>query len=220
MRRVKVLLIDDHILFREGLRLLLDRLEFDCELLEAGCCAQGFALMENCDDMDLVLLDLGLPDMCGMTALQVLRKRFSSTPVVVLSGLEDRTVVLEAVNRGAMGFISKSSSGANLVGALELVFGGSVYLPPSLFQRSDSLQAFSPQAAIAMTRARLSGIGLTARQIDVLQLLVQGLPNKLIARELELSPATIKTHVAAGLRALNVRNRTQAVFALARLSQP
>ena len=77
MSRVKVLLIDDHILFREGLRLLLDRLEFDCELLEAGSCAQGFALLENCEDMDLVLLDLGLPDMCGMAALHVLRKRLA-----------------------------------------------------------------------------------------------------------------------------------------------
>lgn len=220
MTQVKVLLIDDHAMFREGIRLLLDKLEFDCELLEGGSCAEGFALMEAYDDLDLVLLDLALPDKWGMDALQSMRERFSHVPVVVLSGSEDRALVLEAVNRGAMGFIAKSSSSAILVNALQLVFSGSVYLPQTLLNKdSASLPPTAPKTVISMTREKLSAIGLTPRQIEVLDLLVQGLPNKLIARQLELSPATIKCHVTAGLRALNVKNRTQAVFAVAKLGQ-
>jgi DNA-binding NarL/FixJ family response regulator len=206
--------------WRRGLQTQSGKLEFECELLEAGSCAQGFALMEACDDLDLVLLDLALPDMWGMEALQRIRERFSHIPVVVLSGSEDRAVVLEAVNRGAMGCITKSSSSAMLVNALQLVFSGSVYLPQTLLEKdSTSRSLTSPKVVISMIREKLCRMGLTPRQIDVLDLLVQGLPNKLIARQLELSPATIKCHVTAGLRALNVKNRTQAVFAVAKLGQ-
>jgi DNA-binding NarL/FixJ family response regulator len=167
-----------------------------------------------------VLLDLALPDMSGMDALQLMRERFSRVPVVVLSGCEDGALVLEAVNRGAMGFIAKSSSSAVLLNALQLVFSGRVYLPQALLDKHIPTTSFAqPDAVISMTRRKLSEMGLTSRQIEVLELMVQGLPTKLIARQLELSPVTIKTHVAAALRALNVKNRTQAVFALAKLGQ-
>src|SRR5689334_21430041 len=132
MSRVKVLLIDDHVMFREGIRLLLNKLDFDCDLVEAGDCTHGLALMQSCDGLDLVLLDLALPDMSGMDALQLMRDGFPQVPVVVLSASEDRALVLEAVNRGAMGYIAKSSSSDVLVNALQLVFSGIVYLPQTL----------------------------------------------------------------------------------------
>lgn len=220
MRQVKVLLIDDHAMFREGIRLVLNKLEFDWALLEAGTCAEGFEFMKTCEDLDLVLLDLALPDMSGIDALQLMRERYAHVPVVVLSGSEDRALVLECINRGAMGFITKSSSSAVLVNALQLVFSGSVYLPQTLLGQWNKSQPLAPpKNVIAMTRDKLSTMGLTARQIDVLELLVQGLPNKLIARQLDIAEATVKTHVTAGLRGLNVKNRTQAVFVMAKLGQ-
>jgi DNA-binding NarL/FixJ family response regulator len=124
-------------------------------------------------------------------------------------------VVLECINRGAMGYIAKASSGAVLADALRVVFAGGVYLPPSILGKVSPPRE-PAYTVMAATREELSRLGLTPRQIEVLKLMVQGLSNKLIAQRLELAEPTVKTHVAAGLRALNVKNRTQAVFALAK----
>ena len=220
MSQLKILMVDDHVMVREGIRLLLDKHGFDCDLLEAGSCADAITLLEQHHDLNWVLLDLGLPDMAGIDALRLLRKHFAEVPLVVLSGSEDRALVLECINRGAMGFIAKSSSSAELVHALEVVFAGGVYLPPQLFgQTSPARPRPRPaKAVVATTQNKLSRLGLTERQIQVLELLVQGLSNKHIANRLDLSEATIKTHVAASLRALNVKNRTQAVFAVAKFA--
>ncbi len=218
MGQLKILMVDDHAMVREGIRLLLDKHDFDCDLLEAGSCADAVSSLEQHDDVNWVLLDLGLPDMAGIDVLRLLRKRFAEVPLVVLSGSEDRALVLECINRGAMGFIAKSSSSAELVHALEVVFAGGVYLPPILFRLTSPAPPPPANAVIAATQNKLSRLGLTERQIQVLELLVQGLSNKHIANRLDLSEATIKTHVAASLRALNVKNRTQAVFAVAKFA--
>ncbi len=219
MSSLKILMIDDHAMVREGIRLLLDKQGFDCDLLEAGSCADAVTFLEQHSDVNWVLLDLGLPDIAGIDALRLLRKRFAEVPLVVLSGSEDRALVLECINRGAMGFIAKSSSSAELVHALEVVFAGGVYLPPILFGQISPGRPPPAKAVIATTQSKLSRLGLTERQIQVLELLVQGLSNKHIANRLDLTEATIKTHVAASLRALNVKNRTQAVFAVAKFGQ-
>jgi DNA-binding NarL/FixJ family response regulator len=208
-------MVDDHAMVREGTRILLEQQDMGCELLEAGSYREAASLLLAHGDIDWVLLDLGLPDSTGMAALTRLRKEHATVPVVVLSATEERALVLECINRGAMGFIGKSSTGAGLVAALRLVFAGGVYLPPALFAASPS-PAAAPEAVLMTARKdELARTGLTPRQIEVLDLLVQGLSNKLIASRLQLSEATVKTHVAASLRALNVKNRTQAVVALA-----
>jgi DNA-binding NarL/FixJ family response regulator len=212
----RVLMIDDHAMVREGTRLLIAQQELGCELLEAGTFAEALRLLSSGPDVDWVLLDLGLPDIDGMQALSRLRDEQAHIPVVVLSSTEDRAVVLECINRGAMGFIAKASSGAVLADALRLVFAGGVYLPPALLGRSTPPPAHPESSIMAAKRDELARLGLTPRQIEVLELMVQGLSNKLIATRLALSEATVKTHVAAGLRALNVKNRTQAVFTLAK----
>ena len=217
MSHLKVLIVDDHAMFREGIRLLLVKQAFDCDLLEAGSCAEAFKLMVHHENLDLVLLDLALPDMAGIDALDLIRERFPNVPVAVLSGTEDRALVLETINRGAMGFIGKSSSGTDLMNALAIVFTGSVYLPPTLLGQSIAKQQPAPELVARSTKHQLAEKGLTERQIEVLELMVQGLPNKLVARQLNLSEGTVKTHVASALRALNVKNRTQAVFAVAKL---
>ncbi|MDF3069557.1 MAG: LuxR family transcriptional regulator [Polyangiaceae bacterium] len=211
----KVLMIDDHAMVREGTRLLFAQQDLACDLVEAGSWTEARRLLDGSSDFDWVLLDLALPDVDGMLALAELRGHPSGVPVVVLSSTEDRAVVLECINRGAMGFIAKASSGAVLADALRVVFAGGVYLPPAILGKSSPPRE-PAQAVMAATREELTRLGLTPRQIEVLELMVQGLSNKLIAKRLQLAEPTVKTHVAAGLRALNVKNRTQAVFALAK----
>jgi DNA-binding NarL/FixJ family response regulator len=214
---MKVLLVDDHTLFREGLRLMLERFEESFDILDAGDCAAAFDLISRHPDLGLVLLDLGLPDMAGLDALSLMRERYPGVPVVVLSAAEDRPSVLDAINRGAMGFIPKSSDGTLLISALRLVLAKGVYVPPSVLTNPLNAGDMAPNAAVQRKSESLRELGLTGRQIEVLGLMVQGLPNKLIARSMSLSEPTIKTHVAACLRALNVSNRTQAVLAVGRL---
>lgn len=216
MSKLKILLIDDHVMVREGLRLLLINEGLDCNLLEAASCTSALKLLEEHEDVDWILLDLGLPDMSGIEALGLLRKHYAHVPIVVVSGLEDRALVLECINRGAMGFIPKSFSSAMLTQALRVVFAGGVYLPPALFGQHTSTVPATALSIKSAAQKKLFSLGMTGRQIQVLELTVQGFSNKLIAKKLDLSEATIKTHVAASLRALNVKNRTQAVFTVAK----
>lgn len=209
----KILLVEDHAMVREGMRLLFEQQGLECDAVEVGSLAEATKLLSEQHDFDWVLLDLGLPDAGGITALDRLRSAHPDVPVVVLSASEDRVLVLDCINRGAMGFIGKSANGAALIDALRLVFNGGVHLPPALF---GTPAPAPPTPFVVATDAELARLGLTPRQIEVLSLLVQGLTNRHIAARLGLSEATVKTHVAAGLRALNVKNRTQAVFALAR----
>ena len=214
---MKVLLVDDHVLFREGVRLLLERLGESFEVLEAGDSAGAFAIAGRHPDLALVLLDLGLPDMPGLDALSLMRERFPKLPVVVLSAREDRPSVLDAINRGAMGFIPKSSDSALLANALRLVMAKGVYVPPSALTNPLNAGDATPHINVERKSASLRELGLSERQIEVLGLMVQGMSNKLIAYTLSLAEPTVKTHVAACLRALNVTNRTQAVLAVGRL---
>lgn len=213
---MKILLVDDHTLFREGMRLVLSQLDPESEIFEAANCAQAFAAADAHPDCDIVLLDLNLPDMPGFEALSVLREKHPHLPVVVLSAADDRATVLEALDLGAMGFIPKSSSSGVLLGALRLVLAKGVYIPPAVLA-ADAVNAPPAATPKSAKTVRPSDLGLTDRQMDVLGLIVQGKPNKLICRELGLAEGTVKTHVTAVLRALDVTNRTQAVLAVGRL---
>lgn len=213
---MKILLVDDHTLFREGLRLVLSQLEPGCEIHEAPTCNGAFAKAREVGDFDIVLLDLNLPDMPGFEALTVLREEHPHMPVVVLSASDDKATVLEALDRGAMGFIPKSSSGQVMMSALRLVLAKGVYIPPAVLQSTGPTTA-APLHAAPAKPVNAADLGLTERQMDVLGLIVQGKPNKLICRELGLAEGTVKTHVTAVLRALEVTNRTQAVLAVSRL---
>jgi DNA-binding NarL/FixJ family response regulator len=214
---MKVLLVDDHALFREGLRLLLQRMGDQFEVLEAGDCDSAFDLIKLTPDLGLILLDLALPDMPGLDALTMIRTHHPGIPVVVISAAEDRPSVLEAINRGAMGFIPKSSDSSLLMNALQLVLAKGVYIPASVLTNPFNASETTPKSMLEKKNGTLRELGLSERQIEVLSLMVQGLPNKLIARKLVLSEPTVKSHVTAALRALNVGNRTQAVLAVGRL---
>jgi DNA-binding NarL/FixJ family response regulator len=155
-----------------------------------------------------VFLDLGLPDRPGLDALSDLKAAFPELPVVVLSGQEDRETVLQAIKRGAMGFIPKSSEDPKLLWhALKSAASGAVTVPASI-----TIKTRAP-APSSQTPA---GLGLTTRQRDVLHLLLQGMPNKNIARRLEIAETTARGYVSDLLALFRVANRTQLVLEVAR----
>ncbi len=217
---MKVLLVDDHHLFREGVALLLRPLSPDLEIFEAATCEEGLARLDGGLVVDLALVDLAMPGMGGMAGIRLMRERHVGTPVVALSSSDDKASVLEVLDAGAMGFIPKSSSSAILLGALQLILARGIYLPPSVF---------FPEAATAPStiRARQTAdpaaglrpldLGLSNRQAQVLYQILQGKPAKVICRDLKLTASTVKAHTSAVLRALNVTTRTQAVVAAGRL---
>ena len=202
---MQILVADDHALIREALRHLLQELDSSTTVIEAvdGESARNFIAAHP--QLDLALLDLKLPGVNGLDLLADLRRGYPELPIVVLSGTEDAATMRAVLDRGAMGFIPKSSSNRVMLGALQLVLAGGRYLPPQLF------------SAVAAASGSLVDLKLTDRQRDVLRLIVQGQSNKQICRELGLAEPTVKIHVTAILRALQVTSRAQAIVAVNRL---
>ncbi len=206
---MKVLVVDDHPLVREGVRHALAALQRDVEVLEASDSNQALELAEQHPDLTLVMLDLGLPGMPGLAALEELRVRGCAAPVVVLSGSCERADVIAALNTGAMGFIPKLASTDVMLQALRLVLAGGVYIPPQALGMLDG-----PGGVAAGTAApkSLQQLGLSERQQQVLALIAQGKPNKVIASDLNIAEPTVKAHITEILRALQVTNRSQAMI--------
>jgi DNA-binding NarL/FixJ family response regulator len=210
---MKILVVDDHPLVRDAMSQLVAQLGGDVEVFEAPDCATGLRIAQAHSDLDLVLLDLNLPGLRGIPALERFRSEHPAAPVVIVSMFRDRDTVDEAVRRGAMGFIPKSSSRDTIVNALRLVLSGSVYVPPEA-AAGESAPEEAPPIAHARNAAEL---GLTPRQGQVLALLMKGRSNKLICRELGLAERTVKAHMSAVLNAFKVTSRTQAVIAAGKL---
>lgn len=206
---MKILVVDDHPLIQEALRHVLAALDPALEFVEAQDASEAHAALSREPDTDLILLDLALPGCDGFALLAELRREWPGMPVLVISATHDRETVEHALDLGAMGFIPKTANTRILLEALQLVLAGGIYVPTESAHVAGSVRART-------TITRPEQLGLTLRQADVLKLLVQGKPNKLICRDLKLSEGTVKVHVSAILRALNVRNRTQVVIELAR----
>jgi DNA-binding NarL/FixJ family response regulator len=215
---VKILVIDDHELIREGLRPVLEQLGTDdapAVVLEAPNYDRALELALAHPDLDLVLLDFRMPNVTGFAALVDFQERHPDIPVVMMSGDDDPALVREAFDCGALGFIPKSSPTAVILSALRLVLSGGTYLPREI------MAAHPPPEERASASKRHSGdpaaqLGLTPRQTDVLWLVLEGKPNKVICRELGLAEGTVKNHVAAVLKALDATNRVQALIAAAK----
>jgi DNA-binding NarL/FixJ family response regulator len=201
---MKILVVDDHVLIREALRGLFRELRPEATVLEAPDAAQTMQLLVQHIDIDLMLLDLSLPDRDGLALLKELRARHPGIPVVVLSGFAERANVVQALDHGAVGFIPKSAGREVMISALSLVFSGGVYIPPEILG--------SAAATTARPQASPADLGLTERQGDVLALMMQGKSNKAICRRLALAEPTVKNHVTAILKVLGASNRTQAVL--------
>jgi DNA-binding NarL/FixJ family response regulator len=207
---LKILVVDDHVLIREALRGVLKELKDDAVVLEAANSRQALRLIGEHDDLKLVLLDLNLPDCDGYSMLADLSESHPELSVVVLTGQQDRNAVIKALDLGAAGFIPKSGQREVMLGALQLVFAGGIYIPPEILARDESAQGNQSAA----DRTPPFELALTERQRDVLALLMQGKSNKAICRVLNLAEATVKKHVTEVLKCLNVTNRTEAVIAV------
>jgi DNA-binding NarL/FixJ family response regulator len=208
---LKILLVDDHELFREGVKLLLANLADNCEFAEAADLAGALALVAQ-QSFDIVLLDFRLPGPCGFDALAAMRAADEAASIVVLSGEDDPALIRRVIDEGASGFIPKASSHAMMMAALQLIMAGGSYLPPHMLSIAPNADTADATIEAAPTTAPL-----TERQRDALRLAMQGKSNKIIAREMEVSEATVKAHLSAAFRALGVHNRTEAVFVTARL---
>ena len=216
---MKILVVDDHVLIRSALRDVLKEVKGDATVLEASSCSQAMKVIAEHPDLELILLDLNLPDRDGFSMLTELGERYPAIPVVVLSAQQDRDSVNRALDLGALGFITKSGQLEVMVKALELVFAGGVYIPPEIRARDQPLARQPDDKQPAANRPSVSpaDLGLTDRQVDVLSLMMQGKSNKAICRELNLAEPTVKNHVTAILKALKVSNRTEAVIAVGEL---
>ena len=212
---MKILLIDDHPLLRGGMRFLLRSLDIDVQMDEASNASQALELVAA-GSYDMVLLDLRMPGLNGLEALAALRTAAPSTPLVVLSAEDDPAVVRATIEAGAMGYIPKSSTPEVLIQALRLVLAEGVYLPPAVLH---SAEPVSPPRPHSPEKAAGPGplTSLTPRQMEVLRCVIKGAPNKAIARELAVSEGTVKAHLSAVLQALGASNRTEAVYAAAKL---
>lgn len=203
---MKILVVDDHALVREGLCQVLKGLDEQVEVLQSGDCAHAFQMANQHPDLDLVLLDFHLPDMTGLEALGLLSKSHPELPVVILSGSYNLHIVRQVMKSGAAGFIPKSGVSTELLMALRRVLVGEIYYPTELM-----LSLAAP--TIGQADDELPTFPLTPRQEEVLQLLMDGLANKEISRILDLSAETTKNHVTAVLRHFAVKTRVQAVIA-------
>jgi DNA-binding NarL/FixJ family response regulator len=205
-----ILLADDHGLVRHGLQLLIAEVLPNLRVRLAGSLAETLQTLQSTARYDLVLLDLTLSDIHGLAGLRRLREDFPYVPVVIVSAQDDRDTVLAALDAGAMGFISKAASPAELKEALTRVLvEHRIHLPQSV---SGGMAALPEGGGREL--AELAALGLTERQIEVLGYVVQGLRNKEIARLLDRSEVVVKKHVTATLQALGAPNRTKLLVLL------
>jgi len=203
---MKILVVDDHPLILGALATLLPQLGSGIVVRAAAHAEEAVAILDSEPDVALVLLDLGLPGARGQDVLADFLLDYPGVPIVILSATDDDATVNAALAAGARGFIAKTARAPALLEALRQVVDGAV------------CRAGDRAVPVAGTGADRGALvpGLTARQGDVLRLIAQGKPNKVICRDLRLSEGTVKVHVSAVLRALNVASRTQAVAELAR----
>lgn len=218
---MKMLIVDDHQLVRDGLRYVAAQLgtnDSPMSVLEVSNYTEALTLADRNPDLDLILLDLCLPDVTGYAALVDLQESHPDIPVVIMSGLDDPEIVRECMERGAMGFVPKSSPTPVIMHALRLVLSGGIYVPKQALEEIKerplpvAVAAPPPQQAISP-----QDLGLTDRQADVLRLIIAGKTNKMICRELDLAEGTVKNHVAALLKTFNVTTRVQIVLVAARI---
>lgn len=207
---MRILIADDHELFRDGIRLVVEDTFAGSEIREAKNFTVALSLVDRQSDFDLALVDFGMPDLDGFNGIAMLRAKLPSTPIVVVSGREDRETIYDTLRAGASGYILKSASRSRIVNILETVFEGGIHFP------EDVLETLHAQDEPKLTRENIVD-ALTPRQLEVLTLVCKGKSNKEIAAVLELTEGTVKVHLGAIFRALGVANRTSAAMLSARV---
>jgi two-component system, NarL family, nitrate/nitrite response regulator NarL len=202
---MKLLVVDDHPVVREGLCALLPQIEKDVVVLQASDAEEGLALVAQHADLDIVILDIAMPGMDGFQTMKELGRLRPELPVIVLSSSENPKDVRQALAQGALGYVPKSADHHTLLGAVRLVMNGDVYVPPLILDDTDTTRLTHFRACESTAKPVL-----TDRQVAVLRLVSEGISNRDIAFELDLSEKTVKAHITAIFKILNVINRTQA----------
>ena len=211
---LKLLVVEDHALVREGLVRLLGQIEPGAQVQESADFESALTRLDDEGEFDLVLLDLALPGIDGFAGLDILRRRYPAMPVAVVSAFDDTPTITRVLNLGASGFIPKAFSGEALLSAVREVLAGNIFRPNG--QSAARLDDATPVPPPPKNGVRPDEIGLTDRQGQVLALMVRGLSNRDIADQLGLSEGTVKIHATAVFKALGVSSRTQALVAVAR----
>ncbi len=207
--KIRVLMADDHALFRDGMRYVLQQLADEVEILDSGNFQEALQLIHDNSDVDLALLDLNMPGSEGVPSIQFFDLRYPGIPRAVVSGSDHRDDIETVMESGAMGFISKMSSSKIMLSALRMVLEGGIYLPPQLLQQAVNI--VDPGEALVNKRSqRAARFGLTSRQLEVLTYLASGLANKEISKRMNLAEGTVKIHTAAVYQALHVNSRLEA----------
>lgn len=207
---MKILLVDDHHLFREGMRYVLQQLQDNLVIIEAANYAEALKQAELHPELDLTLMDLNMPGSEGAISVKFFHQRFPHIPLVIISGEEGRRLMEQVMSNGAMGFVCKSSNSSVMLSALHLVLAGGVYVPPQLLQYG--VHEDIPRAEGRDGRsANTNQYGLTAQQMKVLKYLANGMSNKEIAQQVNLAEGTVKVHIAGLYQVLRVKSRTEAV---------
>ena len=205
----RLVIADDHPLFRGAMREAVSGLMARVEIAEAGSFDEVSKLLDRAGETDLILLDLAMPGVRGFSGLMYLRAQYPSVPVVVVSANDDPAVIRRCMDFGASGFVPKTLGIEEMRGAVMRVLKGEVWTPPDV----DLTRGVDAEAAGLMAKLAT----LTPQQVRVLMMLSEGLLNKQIAYELDVSEATVKAHVSAILQKLGVDSRTQAVIAAAKI---
>ncbi len=227
---MKILLVDDQVIFRNGLKNVLENFSKEIEFTEVNRVDGALRCLEEYF-FDLIIADLELPDSLGMNTVIKLKKKVNetnfdqritkedsklTTRILMLSGNDRPEIMREAVANGASGFVPKSASDSFLISVIQFVINGGIYLPPNTLDRWER-----PHSIIENERSLATVLpSVSKRQSEVLENVIQGKPNKVIARELNIAEGTVKAHLSQLFRVLGVKNRTEAVYAVTRSKKP
>jgi len=212
-----IILADDHKLVRDGLTPFLEELDENVNVIEAAGFEHAMKAAKEARNLQLIILDLGMPGMNGLAGVRQMMESYPNVPVVILSGTHDQSAILKAFNLGIAGFIPKSAGSSVMMSALQLVMAGERYIPSQILVGAAIQDADRPQAATTLATPSTRSINaarfdkLSKREQHVLELLAGGMTNKEIARSIDLQEATIKIHVKNIYRKMGVNNRVQAV---------
>lgn len=206
---MKILVADDHALFRDGMRYVLQQFGNEVDIVEAGSFPDALRRVEADPRFDLVLMDLSMPGSEGAASVRQLHHRYPAVYIVVISGLDHRDEIERVMESGAVGFIPKSTPSKVMLNALRLVLDGGIYLPSQLLQTA--LPSELPASSATGTRKQTNAHGLSTRQTEALALLGRGLSNKEIAKVMGLAEGTVKIHIAAVYQVLHISSRFEAI---------
>lgn len=220
---MKFLVADDHPLVRRALSLSLEHIRAEATILEADSAAQALAHVADHPDIDLILLDLSMPDSEGLDTLRQIKLHLPTVPVAIVSADEGAETALRSLASGASGYLPKSLPEDVLRAAISLILAGGMYVPALVADAVGASKATTrttsspmPAGGADLQRQARGAVALTGRQREVLDLVIEGLSNKEIADRLALAEATVKVHMTAILRAYGVNNRTKAISAAQR----